>query len=484
MKVRLVPLNAADEFPRLGVSWQAISEIFLGLGLPASSPSLVMGTPTYAKTFARREYLAGGFSFRAIRLGEIRVPDLWTGEILHCRSGFTSPAQDGLPYDMLPFYYRLIGHQRQEFWLTCYGTYGRITHIFLPAQDVIIYDFDAHAAPVLAEHLARHLEEFRLASEAASAAQRRPGVIAVLDMITNFGHQLMNQLGGVERLLEETGAAPVDQLWLSGVEFFAPIERLFPEVAQKVRRFANRWDMYSELSQGAYLPLRIGTNVFRQGIGDRLKAVSETNENHRKIERHPIIAVTVRTAGRRCLNLPDIIQQTISTLRYKYPRLGIVLDGWVLPDSQLFMESALATIWWDDFYRNSVIADLELARQISEQLPNGTIVANLIGQPMSSSLHGLRGIDTYLSHVGTLQHKISFITGTRGVVHGPSSQLSFPDTGHFQAEFGFAPLFLDPSSVVDLVQGPKSRKGFEDYEIVRVDDVTSKLHEILASDAW
>ena len=222
------------------------------------------------KGFVRREYFAGEFPFRAMQWREIRVPVRATGEIVSCRRGFASPAQGNLPYDMLPLYYRLTGARGNEFWLICYATYGRITHLFLPEQRMMICDLDQHAAPVLAEHLVENLCAFRSASERASASASSPRVVAVLDMVNNFGHQLMNHLSGLERLLDRHDLPSADEIWVAGVEFFSSVERLFPELASKMVRFANRWDMSSQLLRGSYLPLRIGTNVFRSRLLDRL----------------------------------------------------------------------------------------------------------------------------------------------------------------------------------------------------------------------
>ena len=126
--------------------------------------------------------------------------------------------------------------------------------------------------------------------------------------------------------------------------------------------------------------------------------------------------------------------QAIAALAQRYPKIGVILDGWVLPDSQVIMKSKLATIWLNKFHRDAIFADLEVARKIADHLPTGTLVANLIGSSMTTSLRRLRNIDAYFSHVGTLQHKISFVSGSQGVVHGPKSQLKSPDSGHFQAD--------------------------------------------------
>ena len=380
-----------------------------------------------------------------------------------CPCGFTTPTRDGLPYDLLPIYYPAVGPCAIEFWLVCYGTYGRITHVVIPRLKVVIFDLDVASALSIAELLECHLKDFQAGYEAAQRSSTPPLLIGVMDMTFNYGHQLMNHLSGLERLLEQAVAADsMQELWISGVEFFPSTEALFPELAQKIVRVADRWETYHLLKCGRYLPLRVGTNVFYNKVGSRiLRQPSSQEINARPTARNPLVAVTIRSAGRQCLNLPIVVQQVAFELIKIFPNLGLVLDGWVLPDSQLLMRSALATMWSNKFYRDSIGADLALAQRIYSLLPSDVVVSNLIGQSMSESLSGLYGIDAYFAHVGTLQHKVSFFTKVKGVVHTAVSQLTVPDTGHFEANSGFAPSFLSTRSVVDVPAAAARGNGYQ-----------------------
>ena len=112
-----------------------------------------------------------------------------------------------------------------EFWLVCYGTYGRITHVVIPRLKVVIFDLDVASALSIAELLECHLKDFQAGYEAAQRSSTPPLLIGVMDMTFNYGHQLMNHLSGLERLLEQAVAADsMQELWISGVEFF-PIQK-------------------------------------------------------------------------------------------------------------------------------------------------------------------------------------------------------------------------------------------------------------------
>lgn len=199
--------------------------------------------------------------------------------------------------------------------------------------------------------------------------------------------------------------------------------------------------------------------------------------------RKPVIAVTVRTAGRRCLNLVDVIGGTVTHLMKTYSNLGVILDGFVISDSQIWTSSIPVPDFPNEYYKSAAVADMEIANCISNSLPSEVVVGNLVGSSMSQSLLGIAGIHAYVSHVGTLQHKLSFFTHTRGVVHGPKAQLATPDCGHYQADSGFAPVFLEATSVRDVPSPTEWGSGFYDYEIRDIDDLIRKLDKVLETAA-
>jgi hypothetical protein len=281
-------------------------------------------------------------------------------------------------------------------------------------------------------------------------------------------------------LLRFGDAGRLDEVWVAGTEFFPPFERLYPELAAKVRRFERRWDMHEALRSGGVLPLRLGTNIFDPGVAARVKAnVPADRRIYRRREGAPVLAVTVRATGRRCVNLADVVGQTAAHLAQRYPGLGIVLDGWVIPDGA----TRARPRWWpragEDFQSRALQAEVQEASLIRKALPRGMPVRSLIGLNTSHSVQQLSGISAYLAHVGTLQHKIAFLTGAPGVVHGPAQQLTSPDSGHFQAEGSIAPRLLTPAAVRDVSEAQMRGAGFNDYEITDVGELLDAVDDAL-----
>jgi hypothetical protein len=95
------------------------------------------------------------------------------------------------------------------------------------------------------------------------------------------------------------------------------------------------------------------------------------------------------------------------------------------------------------------------------------------------SIAYLRNANAYLSHIGTLQHKLSWFTQAKGVVHGPSAELSRSEVGPYSSELGFPHGTIEQQDVEDVATENARGAGFYDYKIIDVTGATRKLKEIL-----
>jgi hypothetical protein len=257
------------------------------------------------------------------------------------------------------------------------------------------------------------------------------------------------------------------------------VEEIFPELQGRVRRFPNRWDLFEPLLRVRHRSLfRIGSNVFQQRLRARILATCPVAGRPAERTQRPCIAVTVRSSGRTCLNLPEAVAALHRSLSARIPNLGIVLDGWVFPESELVLRSAVATAM-SATYLHRIQAELAEAAAIRDALPPHAVVDNLIGLSMRESLGALRSIRGYLAHVGTLQHKLGLFGGTGGVVHGPTPQLSGIESGPFQSEVGTAPRFLPPEAVEDAPIDTARGERFHSYRITDPETLAGMMMEVL-----
>src|SRR5207248_374450 len=86
--------------------------------------------------------------------------------------------------------------------------------------------------------------------------------------------------------------------------------------------------------------------------------------------------------------------------------------------------------------------------------------------------------DAYLSHVGTLQHKLSFMTGAGGVVHGPSEQMINQESGPYHSEIGQTPTYLSGSAVEDIPTNTERGSRSFDYRIVDIEAISNSISAI------
>lgn len=478
----------AGELPGLGLHPEAVTWALRGLSgtaapLQPRPPRLMRGVPADVRTFIAREFHGAGVSIEGLRAGVMRCPDPWSGQPLATLGVFTTHSRGGMPAELLPLFYAFHSPVGGEFWMCLWGTYGKPAMLFLPRIDLVVHDFLTHdalstpAGPLL-DALRGSLGAFR-ALLGETARPERPERIGLLDMPDNYGHQMLENLSGVQRLADEGLLPALEELWVTGPEFFGPVEEIFPELQGRVRRFPNRWDLFEPLLRVRHRRLfRIGSNVFQQRLRARILATCPVAGRPAERTERPCIAVTVRSSGRACLNLAEAVAALHRSLAQRMPNLGIVLDGWVFPESELVLRSSVATAL-SGTYLHRIQAELAEAAAIRDALPPHTVVDNLIGLSMRESIGALRSIRGYLAHVGTLQHKLGLFAGTGGVVHGPSPQLRGIESGPFQSEVGTAPRYLPPEAVQDAPIDTARGERFHNYRIADTQTLVAMMLEVL-----
>jgi hypothetical protein len=243
--------------------------------------------------------------------------------------------------------------------------------------------------------------------------------------------------------------AAVDEVWVSGMEFFSPVERYFPEISAKLRRFANGDELYRHLIPGRYFPIPITGSVFPKTLQSKLLAAAHLRHPVGRADgRFPLIAVTLRGNNRRCENLDECILAVIQKLKTSYPTMGIVIDGYVRPEHNI-SDGTPQVDFASDHEDHGLSAERSQAEELQRSFP-GIVVRNLVGKNILHSISGISDVDLYIAHIGTLQHKIAFFSEAYGIVHGPSHLLTTQKHWQFFSEVGRPPLFCEPGSVLDL----------------------------------
>ncbi|CAH2603419.1 conserved protein of unknown function [Rhodovastum atsumiense] len=349
-----------------------------------------------------------------------------------------------------------IFEKRESFFVGWLGLTSRPTHIVIPKAEAVIYDLQPAACQTAWDSCMN-----------PPTGSLGPGRIGVVPMPMNFGHQIMNNLSGLQRLIDTGAHQQFDEFWIVGKEFFGDTQKLFPEIANKIRRMS-----YDEVKTGYGKVHKIGANIFPRSLRNRILRRALQKFSPEILNADPVIAFSVRNDGRRCLNLVEVVSKIVSHFLPRYPRLGVILDGWCLPDSPL--PDAI-------FTTNSALIGTEVAlcRQVMAELPSTLPVKVLVGTSILKAISSLQCIDAYVSHVGTPQHKLGWFTQAGGVVHGPTVSLDKLDSGTFATESGVTPYFLSKQGVIDHPNDGPRGPSFYDYRISDIDDIIARLEAVL-----
>jgi hypothetical protein len=461
-----------------GVTFDWFASLFLGSNAEFESvPSLLHGISAAQNAFAIRQTLATDITYTSLRDKGFSCQDPW---VAGARCGAvicqTPDRQESLPFALLPIYYGCRSASGEEFWVCVYSTFGRVTQVFFPERHLVVFDIFQDTAEAvigcLQSWLSRHPFKSAKSLEARVGSPSR--CIGLLDMVTNFGHQAINHLSGVQRVLDFNLLKQMDELWVCGVLFFGRVESLFPELDHRVRYFSTRWEVANELMYEPHQVIRIGSTYLpsklRRRIMRSVPAVASGEQGN-------LLVVTVRAAGRICVNLPEIVAELYESLRETFD-FTIALDGWVIPESAVGPRASPGG-GVPQQYTSAIRDEMDLAHQIQKRLPHGAISANTIGRSMLESLNELSVATCYFAHVGTLQHKLGLLLRLPGVVHGPRLQVCGPEGGPYYSEDGIPPVFIPEDAIEDLPTTSSRGRSFADYRIVDMSFTKAALARVM-----
>ena len=473
--IRFEP-NARASIEEHGLNWAAIQDIFLCLRWSEPQHLLLDGCPSASRIYQAREHRALHQSILAIKARSFDLPCPWTGQT---RSSNVSSAFESIDENLLflPLIYGFEAGNR-SFWVASCDLTGRPVHLFIPSLNLVIYELSLDRAKRINNGIEKNLAI--LERRRREGALVTPKVVAVIDMVTNYGHQMINHLSGIDLLKKHGILGSVDEYWMCGTTFFGPTDDLFPELRGKIRSFRNRVELLEHMRGDQVLAVRVGSNCFYEQTRARILRYAHSKYAFPAIaDRFPIVAVSMRTGGRTCANLDELVAATYAALRQRFPSVGFMIDGWVFAETQLISHSNVATSL-DQRYSTRIREELAAAEYSLRLVPRTAVVRNLIGRSILESIVGLLDAHAYIAHVGTLQHKLAFFSAIKGLAHGPTAQLSQIDSGAFQAEVGFGPTYAPSASVEDIPSATNRGPFFYDYRIKNVQAFASELLPLIS----
>ena len=186
--------------------------------------------------------------------------------------------------------------------------------------------------------------------------------------------------------------------------------------------------------------------------------------------------ITVRPDGRTLQNQEYFITTLIQSFHQKYPDLEFVLDGFSLPDD------FNRTVY--DHMRQNFLDRINKSNELIQNIIKNSNVNNIhfnniTGYKFSDSLKIISLCQYYISHAGTLQHKIGWFFKRHGFMHSNQTSAKRAAVKWIaeQVADAIAPNVLNENNIEDLeVRGmPVINERNRDYKIHNIDSVIDHI---------
>ncbi len=434
--VRLHPAqtDALHEFLRLGPGLRCtVIAALQAEVLPDPAPSDIdapgAAPPPWADPDALRRALSVDLQDRltaAMRAGALTWPSPSGGADMPCTGAFT--------LDDLNSLFRFADWSSGlDIFVLATEHLSRMAGLYVPAHGLAISLAGDQKRlllqhfPALGRRLLRHLADFAESLLAARAQPASPARFAVFLRgwtSAHLGHQLWNELTAIDALV---GALPPDRLpeWLvpglpGEVEFYGPIDALFPEIAGRVRRgFADQ----RALIAYAYESRLILFRATRERVGVRLRRRVTAHAARGAPALPPrgrTVLVGLRVENRTVTDLEAlcalVIEEAVRWQAGEAPPVTVVFDG----------HNARGAVRSDETigsHREGIASQSPLAveRAVVAALRQrfaGQPVALLdtLGEPMAVSLAWAQACDGFVALWGAGLAKYRWVANKPGLV--------------------------------------------------------------------
>ncbi len=255
-------------------------------------------------------------------------------------------AQGSLCFDDFHFAYRFIDESRDVvFYLIVGYEVSQAYCLYFPVADLLIcLPQEIQLSQLIAKHLAIWLPQhfIHFTSEYISYLQGPCcGITSLLRAPpwTHIGHQLWNELTGIDNILKKTNlVGSVEWVVPDGeraVEFYGPIDKLFPQLRGRVLRgLRNATDAIQYVYSNKRLAVRITQSFVSADLRSRvLNHAASSVSTSRDLMRlkhgakKPIILLGLRVENRTLVNLSSFFHFCIERILMAFPESRFIIDG-------------------------------------------------------------------------------------------------------------------------------------------------------------
>ena len=312
--------------------------------------------------------------------------------------------------------------------------------------------------PLLVPYLVRG------ARRIASVMRGQPG--------THLGHQLWNELSGIEYLLSGAQGEQIPE-WIipgaqDGIELWGRVEALFPELRRRVKRdLRHGSDVMPYVYTQGICAVRVTSERVSAELRRRLQRITQTDPVWAGIREQaqtsrgrgaPVIVLGLRVENRTLVDITGFFRDVIRLVAQRWPGATLVIDGHNARDGAgAVIESHGEAL--------ALHAPLQVEREIASRLRAlsaelDVTVLDTLGASMASSLSWALLCDCFVSVWGASLAKFRWVCNKPGLVVSSQANLLHRDDLHIYdsertMEAPTALLFADPACVVDDPEAPR-----------------------------
>ncbi len=233
----------------------------------------------------------------------------------------------------------------------------------------------------------------------------------------HFAHHAWNELSALQRLADNNLIQEIEQLFVFS-ESLGPIHEIFPEINPgKIKKTGNDQLIDMVLSDNILL-VPVGDKTMNKVLRDRILGLAcrmadpDLKKNMSRFceKRFPVLWITIKPDSRTMTNQAAAIENVLFEIQKRHKALAVIFDGFSLPYKQRAGQT--------DAERKHIEKVNVLLSRVRDKLAERHIPSiTLSGKPLCDALFAAQYADIYLSHAGTIQHKIGWFSEASGIVH-------------------------------------------------------------------
>lgn len=283
----------------------------------------------------------------------------------------------------------------------------------------------------------------------ASVLRGRPGA--------HLGHQLWNELSGIDRYVDTSPDALPEWLVLNaqdGIEMYGPIDRIFPELEGRVNRtLPDIRAMIDWAYRERVFVLRITREFVSKRLRHEIRTYVAATRSARKTalvldsaRPGPVILIGLRVENRTLVDLPGFLHRLVGALVARHPGLVVVFDGHNSrgeEENGQMIESHGEGL----FSQQPIDTERRLLSDLRASFADADItIVDTLGAPISASLAWCEAADCFISIWGASLAKYRWVCNKPGFVITSRNNLLHRNDLHIYD----APNYMEDPSVLEF----------------------------------